>query len=253
MKDGRSAQSILKGAILTAFPLAFEIKHLFSRYLCGLILFMKFDYGVAGRYRKSVEDAFDTILDKGNEFHRFLAGQILASDMLVRVRRVSEINASGVTGLINSGRTNNRIEDERLSLREALGEVFIAIAEETIDTGGQRGCEGTFVHEGRHAYDFAQTIESFSNADVNPLSVFDPTLYELEWEAHKTSGDYMLQIHLGEYIDEGLQLMILGRRDDGVCFVNNEGIKCRLRDNYGLALEGNQGRLASELLGLQQK
>ncbi len=184
---------------------------------------MKFDYGVAGRYRKSVEDAFDTILDKGNEFHRFLAGQILASDMLVRVRRVSEINASGVTGLINSGRTNNRIEDERLSLREALGEVFIAIAEETIDTGGQRGCEGTFVHEGRHAYDFAQTIESFSNADVNPLSVFDPTLYELEWEAHKTSGDYMLQIHLGEYIDEGLQLMILGRRDDGVCFVNNEG------------------------------
>lgn len=214
---------------------------------------MKFDYGIAERYRKSVEDAFDTILDKGNEFHRFLAGQILASDMLVRVRRVSEINASGVTGLIDSGRTNNRIEDERLSLREALGEVFIAIAEETIDTGGQRGCEGTFVHEGRHAYDFAQTIESFSNADVNPLSVFDPTLYELEREAHRTAGDYMLQVAQEEYLDEGLQLFILGRGDDGTCFLDEDGIACRLRDNYGLALDGDQGLLASELLGLEQK
>lgn len=215
---------------------------------------MKFDKGIAQRYRKSVENAFDTIVEKGNDLQREIASHILESKMLVRVKPVSEINASGITGLIDPGETNARIEDEILSLREALGEVYIAIAEETIDTGGQRGCEGTFVHEGRHAYDFAQTIASFSDADVNPLSLFDPSLYELEWEAHKISGDYMLQVGLDEYIDEGLQLMILGRKQPTEpCYVNDDGINRRLCDSYGLTSDGNTGPLASELLGLKMR
>lgn len=213
---------------------------------------MKFDKGIATKYRQSIESAFDTILEKGNDEHRRVINAIIDSKMLVRVLPVSEVNASGITGLIDAAETNNKIESERLSLREALGEVYITIAEETIDTGFQRGCEGTFVHEGQHAYDFAQVIESFSNSDINPLSVFDPTLYELEWAAHKTSGEYMLQIAKDEYLEEGLLLMILGRNDAG-CFVNDEGIQCRLRDSYGLTIDGNQGRLASELLGLSQR
>jgi hypothetical protein len=136
-------------------------------------------------------------------------------------------------------------------LREALGQIYISIAEETIDTGGQRGCEGTFVHEGRHAYDFAQTIESLSNSAVNPLSIFNPTLYELEWEAHKTAGDYMLCIDKPEYVDEGLQLMILCAADGGGCTVSDDGIMQRLRDSYGLEISGNQGSLASEMMGLR--
>ena len=120
--------------------------------------------------------------------------------------------------------------------------------------GSQRGCEGTFVHEGRHAYDFARTIESFSNADVNPLSIFDPTLYELEWEAHKISGEYMLRIGRDEYIAEGLDLMILGRKEvAGPCYVDDAGICTRLQNSYGLDLKGNPGARASELLGLRQK
>jgi len=215
---------------------------------------MKFDHGIDKRYRKSVEDAFDTILEKGTDEQRRIATAILKSKMLVRVKPVSEINASGVTGLIDPGNTNDRIADEILSLREALGEVYIAIAEETIDTGGQQGCEGTFVHEGRHAYDFAQTIVSFSEADMNPLGIFDPTLYELEYEAHRTSGEYLLQIDQSSYQDEGLGLMILGRNEDsGPCFVDNNGICTRLSQNYGLAADGNQGPRASELLGLRQK
>lgn len=213
---------------------------------------MKFDRNIAKKYRQSIEDAFQTILDKGNATHRRVMRSILDSEMLVRVAPVSKVHASGVTGIIDPSETNEKIASERLSLREALGEVYITIAEETIDTGGQRGCEGTFVHEGQHAFDFAQTIESFSYADVNPLSIFDPTLYELEWAAHKTSGEYMLQISREEYLEEGLQLMILGRSDAG-CFVNDEGIMCRLRDSYGLTIDGNQGSLASELLGLRQR
>jgi len=193
-------------------------------------------------------------MEHGNDLHRMIANHILKSDMLVRVRPVSEISASGITGLLDPAETNEKIAEERLGLREALGEVYIAIAEETIDTGGQRGCEGTFVHEGRHAYDFARVIESYSDADVNPLSIFDPTLYELELEAHKISGDYMLCIDRPEYIDEGLGLMILGRKTEiEPCYVDDTGIHKRLCDSYGLTPDGNQGPRAGELLGLRQK
>jgi hypothetical protein len=215
---------------------------------------MKFDTGIAKKYRKSIEDAFDTILEKGNDLQREIATHILKSKMLIRVKPVSEINASGITGLIDPATTNERIEDDRLNLREAFGEVYIAIAEETIDTGGQRGCEGTFIHEGRHAYDFARSIESFSNADVNPLSLFDPTLYELELEAHKISGDYMLCVNKDEYLEEGLGLMILGRdQPTEPCYLSDEGIHKRLCDSYGLTPDANPGPLASQLLGLKMR
>jgi hypothetical protein len=214
---------------------------------------MKFDHGIDKKYRRSIEAAFDAILEKGNDAHRDIANLILDSKMLIRVGPVSKINASGITGLVDNDDTNDLIEDERLSVREAFDEIYIAIAEETIDTGGQRGCEGTFVHEGRHAFDFAQTISSFSDADVNPLSLFDPTLYELEWEAHTTSGEYMLCVALDEYIEEGVELLILGREIDGGCFLNREGIGQRLRDNYGLTPDMNPGPRASELLGLRQR
>ena len=214
---------------------------------------MKFDKGIEKKYRQSVEHAFDVIVTKGNPLQQDIAGHILESEMLVRVRPVREINASGVTGLISPFSTNGKIFDERLSIREALGEIYIAIAEETIDTGGQRGCEGTFVHEGRHAYDFAQTISTFSDADVNPLSVFDPTLYELELEAHRISGDYMLCIALDEYIEEGIGLMILRRDVDRGCFLNEPGIHQRLSESYNLDPINNPGPRASELLGLRMK
>src|SRR5687768_15780944 len=211
---------------------------------------MKFDDRIKNKYRRSIDDAFETILARGNDFHRQMMNAFIASDLLIRVSPVSDINASGVTGVINSVMTNVKMATSRVNFSEALGEIYIAIAAETIDTGGQRGCEGTFVHEGRHAYDFAQTLESLSNADVRPLSVFNPSLYELEWEAHKTAGDYMLCINKQEYVDEGLQLMILGLGSDGSCFVDDNGIRQRLNNSYGLVLGGNQGRLASEMMGI---
>ena len=215
---------------------------------------MRIESGIDEKYRKSVDDALATILARGTELQKKIAGLIRDSQMLVRVRPVSELNASGSTGLIDVGSTNDRIEEEHLSLRESLGEIYVAIAEETIDTGGQRGCEGTLVHEGRHAYDFAQTVESFSHADVNPLSIFDPTLYELELEAHKTAGAYMLCINKDEYLNEGLGLMILSRMEtSGPCYVDDSGIHRRLFESYGLSPDGNQGPRASELLGLKLK
>lgn len=212
---------------------------------------MKFDRGIDKKYRQSVEDAFAVIMEKGDDLHRYYMNEIIESKMLVQVKPVSEINASGITGLINSVKTNLKLATTRLSLRDALGEVYIAIAEETIDTGGQRGCEGTFVHEGRHAYDFAQTLESMSNRDINPIGVFNPNLYELEWEAHQSAGKYMLCINKQDYLDEGLQLMILGRDQAGACIVSDDGIRQRLHDSYGMELGGNVGPLASEMMGIR--
>jgi hypothetical protein len=211
---------------------------------------MRFERGIGKRYRRSIEDAFDTIIAVGNDFHRAMMNEIRESEMLIRCKPVKEINASGITGVIEPARTNDKIADGPLSLREALGEIYIAIAEETIDTGGQRGCEGTFVHEGRHAYDFAQTISSLSYAAVNPLSIFDPTLYELEWEAHKTAADYMLCVDKQEYLDEGLQLMILWTTESGECEVSEDGIRRRLHESYGMQPNGNVGPPASQMMGL---
>lgn len=211
---------------------------------------MKFDKGIDKNYRQSVEDAFAAIMANGNEHHKYVMNEIMESNMLIQVLPVSKVNASGITGVINSIKTNYKLATERMSLREGLGEIYIAIAKETIDTGGQRGCEGTFVHEGQHAFDFAQTLESLSNADMNPLGIFNPTLYELELAAHKTAGDYMLCIDKPDYLDEGLQLMILCQ-EGGKCEVSDDGIMKRLHDSYGLELDGNQGSLASEMMGIR--
>lgn len=211
---------------------------------------MIFDDNIDDKYRLSVEAALDAILEHGNDDHRKVTQLILDSAMLIQVKPVSEVKASGVTGVIHPWLTRGKL-DEPMSLMDALGEVYICVAEETIDTGGQRGCEGTLVHEGRHAYDFAQVIVSLSEAEVNPLSVFDPTLYELEYAAHKTSAEYMTCVSRDEYLNEGLDLGILCQTTAGQCAVSEDGIKLRLKDNYRVTLDGDQGRLASEIVGLR--
>jgi hypothetical protein len=60
-------------------------------------------------------------------------------------------------------------------------------------------------------------------------------------------------VNAAEYRGEGLQLQILCTVDGGGCSVSDEGIECRLRDSYGLTMNGNPGPTASQLLGLQQK
>lgn len=209
---------------------------------------MRFDKGIVAKYQKSVEDAFEVILDKGNLNQRFVAQSILDSEMVLCAHPVSAVCASGITGVINPERTNERILSERLDIEEAFAEIFITIACETIDTGFQRGCEGTLIHEGRHAFDFAGAIASFSAADVRPDEVFNPTLYALEWEAHKTSADYMIRIGRDEYVQEGLQMGILQERG-GNYYTDYNGIKRRLQNDYKIN-ESEQGDVFNKRLGL---
>jgi hypothetical protein len=212
---------------------------------------MKFEEGIDPKYCEAVEAALNTIIEKGNESHRTVATAIRDSDMLIRVEPVCKVQASVRTGVINWFFTNRRIDDEKLSIHDALGEVYMLFAAETID-GGPRAVEGTFVHEGQHAYDFARMISSFSESDQNPLSVYDPTLYELEWNAHVAAGEYMLIVNKDEYIAEGIDLLILGRDVNGACVLWHEGIKARLKDCYGLN-DAHQGQLTSEILRLRDR
>lgn len=211
---------------------------------------MKFDKGIAKKYRQSIDDAMETILEKGNQNHQIVMQAILDSNIVICVHPAAKMGyASGIAGVTNPNETNKRVLSERLSVKEAFKECYLTIAQETIDTGGQRGCEGTFVHEGRHAYDFARAISSFSDTDVNPLSIFNPTRYELEWEAHIAAGEYALRIGSEEFIREGLDIMILGERD-GNYFVSEEGIKRRLLESYNMSLDSNQGEPVTEMFGL---
>lgn len=212
---------------------------------------MWFNDQMTSGLRSAIDDAFDAIMAQGNANHRRIIDAMRGSDMLFNASPVSVVNASGITGIIDSDSTNEKIADERLGVEEALGEIFITFATETL--GSKRGTEGTLVHEMQHAYDFALTIASFSNADVNPLSIFDPTLYELELAAHRTSGEWMLCVGSDEYVSEGVDLMILGRNGDQPCFLDDTGIHKRLCDSYGLTPDGNQGPRASEMMGLRAK
>lgn len=213
---------------------------------------MKYQKGVARKYKKIIDAAFDVIADVGTDHQKRVMGAIGESGMLICVGPLSEVRASGITGVTDPSRANDRIASERLSLPEALDEVFITFAAETIDGAGARGTEGTLVHEAQHAYDFGKVIESFSRTDINPLTVFDPTLYEMELAAHITSGDFMVRRNLPEYLDEGLGLGLIERSSDGFA-VSRAGILKRLRESYGLEEGGNQGSLASEMAGLRQR
>lgn len=211
---------------------------------------MKFNDNVPKKYRKMIKEAFKTILEVGNDRHKRTAKLILDSDMLICAGPVSDVQASGITGVIDPSATNKKIARSEMSLNEALGEVFITLAYETMNTA--KGTEGTLVHEGEHALDFARTIESFSAAAINPLSIYDPTHYEMEWTAHVAAAEFMLQMDKPEYLQEGVDLMVLGRRDED-CFVFEDGIKERLRNSYGMEESGNVGPLASEMALLVQR
>jgi hypothetical protein len=63
----------------------------------------------------------------------------------------------------------------------------------------------------------------------------------------------MMCIARDEYIEEGIQLMILANNAERGCFLNEIGIQTRLRESYGLSLGANPGPRASELLGLKQR
>lgn len=210
---------------------------------------MIFDDKVQSKYRDAIEEAAHTVLEKGNKQHRNTARHVIDSDLLIRFVPLKEIGCSGVTGVISARKTNKRIQNEELDVMEALGEVYITFADWTFDVAGQRGCQGTLVHEGLHAYDFAKIIASFSGPETEP---FDLSLYELEHRAAIASAQYLVRIGEPDYIDDGLKLNLVSLDAAGTPFADMEAIKLRMQDGYGLN-ENDQGKMISRMLGLRRR
>ena len=62
----------------------------------------------------------------------------------------------------------------------------------------------------------------------------------------------MIQIGKDEYIQEGLDLMVLEQKN-GKIIVSEDGIKRRLLNSYNMSENGNQGEPVSEMFGLKFK
>ena len=199
-----------------------------------------------------VNDAVETILEKGNETHCRTIKALTRGDTEIRVVPIQKINVSGITGLIDRRRTNRAISDDPVSFYEALGHVHITFSDWTFDTAGPRGVEGTLVHEGLHACDFAEIISTFSRAETDPLDISDFSLYELERRAAVTSAEYLSLIGKEDYIHEGMQLGLVGLDPDGIPFVDIEGIESRMQNGYRVN-PSDQGIMISRLLGIRPK
>lgn len=198
-----------------------------------------------------MNEAVYTILEKGNKQHQHTARCVIESDLNIRFVPLDKIGCSGVTGVVSSRKTNRRINNEEIDLETALGEIYITFADWTFDVAGQRGCQGTLVHEGLHAVDFAHIISSFSKAESEP-DVFDLSLYELERRAAITSAEYLVRIGLPDFIDDGLKLSLVSLDGNGTPFVDMNGIETRMQNGYGLNAE-NQGTMMSKMLGLKKR
>ena len=77
------------------------------------------------------------------------------------------------------------------------------------------------------------------------------------WQFSDRSGWYLLVLHKKRRLAyvmpkrRDVQLMmILGRKDDGTYFVDDDGIRKRLNDSYGLQENGNTGPTAFQMMGI---
>ncbi len=213
---------------------------------------MRFDSHIKPKYRDAIEEAISVVIEKGNPGHVETAMCIRDSKVKIQFVPLKKIQCSGVTGIIDAGKTNDRIKNENIGLIDALGEVYIKFADWTFDVAGQRGCQGTIVHEGLHACDFAKLVATLSNIDTEPLGVVDPSLYDLEYRAAVASAEYLQIIGAPDFVDDGLKLGLLKLDTDGKPLVDLEGIDQRMKDGYGVTADA-PGVLMTDMLGLKPK
>lgn len=183
--------------------------------------------------RRRIDQAVADITAYGDSLHRRIARFLDKTRIVLFVGPVSVVRGSGSVQLNDQSAARSAVLQGNLDLGDAAGFVRLNIARETIDTGGQRGIEGTLVHEGKHALDFAKMLSTFSNADDSRN--FNPTAFQKEYSAHLTAAFYLVK-RGGEFITEGLSLGLL-EESDGRVLVSKDGIRSRLKNSYGLTPE----------------
>ncbi|MGC2235792.1 MAG: hypothetical protein WA584_06500 [Pyrinomonadaceae bacterium] len=203
---------------------------------------MRFDESVPAADRRKIKQALQDIKAYGNGQQRSTAQFIEDSEISIHLGFAKNVGGSGSILVDRIIAANWAILRGGLTAFEAAKFLRLNIARETIDTGGQRGIEGTFVHEGKHARDFALMLASFSGGGGRKY--FNPTAFQREYSAHLTSAFYLMR-RGGEYTAEGVSLGILFENGGKIC-VNPQGIRARLENNYGLT-SNTPGYRLSEL------
>lgn len=200
---------------------------------------MRYFSDVSEEDQRKIGQAIEDIVRFGDRFQADIARFIKNTELKLFVGPVSVVRGSGSVQLEDHKRARRRVGKGVLGLREAARHVRLNIARETIDTGGQRGIEGTLVHEGKHALDFAKMLATASLGIEEGF--FNPTAFQKEYSAHLTAAFY-LRRRGGEYTEEGLRLGLLKQSGSAIS-VDPEGIRNRLKRNYGLSPEHPGARL----------
>lgn len=202
---------------------------------------MKFDESVPAADRERILQALSDIKIFGDTMQRSTAEFVERSPITIHIGPAEKVGGSGCVFIDKIIQAQWAIYRGELSFMEAAEFIRLSIARETIDTGGQRGIEGTFVHEGKHAQDFARMIAGFSTG--NEKKYFDPTAFQREYSAHLTAAFYLMR-RGGDYTREGVDLGIL-YQNNGKISINRKGIKARLKNGYGLTPEMPGKRLST--------
>jgi hypothetical protein len=201
---------------------------------------MKFDASISKNDREKILKSLDDIKKYGDTMQRLTAEFIEQSAIPIFVGSAEKVGGSGSVFIDKVVQAQWAIYRGELSALDAAKFIRLSIARETIDTGGQRGIEGTLVHEGKHALDFARMIASFSGGNENRY--FDPTAFQREYSAHLTAAFYLMR-RGGEYAGEGIDLGLL-YQNNGKTSINRKGIRARLKNNYGLTPDTPGKRLS---------
>ena len=180
--------------------------------------------------RERIARALRDIKKFGNGFHKQTAEFIDQNDLVIYLDIAEKVGGSGSVQLADQRAARKAVAEGDLSVSEAAKYVRLNIARETIDNGGQQGIEGTFVHEGKHARDFALMLSTFSKGIEE--KVFNPTAFQREYSAHLTAAFYLMR-RGNNFVKEGVSLGLLFE-NDGKVKVNLKGIRSRLKNNYGL-------------------
>ncbi len=189
--------------------------------------------------RQRIKQALDDIKKYGDKFQNDIANFIEDTGLIIHLDIANNVGGSGSVGLNDSKAARDAVQNGELDFEEAAKFVRLNIARETIDTGGQQGIEGTFVHEGKHAMDVAKMLQTFSRGIEE--KIFNPTAFQREYSAHLTAAFYLMR-RGGSYAKEGISLGLI-YEDDGRLSVNRKGIRSRLKNNYGLTPNTPGGRL----------
>ena len=201
---------------------------------------MIFHKNVPTEDRERITRALRDIKKFGDKFHRETAEFIEKNDIVVYLDLAEKVGGSGSVQLNSQRAARKAVAKGKLKVAEAASYVRLNIARETIDTGGQQGIEGTFVHEGKHARDFALMLSTFSSGVEE--TIFNPTAFQREYSAHITAAFYLMR-RGGNYAKEGINLGLLYKASEKIS-VNPKGIRARLKNNYGLT-EKTPGELLS--------